>query len=279
MNETKPILYESQQRYWRRRANRRVRKARLTRSAARWFAASVALGIIGTALFQAGEHALERLRSTDDLAVEKIEIDGAERAGPEAIRGRLSGYIGRNIVDLNLYEVAAEAAADPWVLEASAKRILPGTLRVTVVERRPSAVARIDGRFYLVDDTGYIVGPGRFEGLPVLVGLDGLDRGTLVATLNRGADAIEQLRRTAETWVREISEIDLSRQDRIEVFTEGDEPTILLDPHRIERNVNGYLELRREIARRVGALDYVDLRWQDRISVMPAVHNPLKEGG
>ena len=47
-------------------------------------------------------------------------------------------------------------------------------------------------------------------------------------------------------------------------------PEILLDPHRVERNLNRYLKLRREIARRADQLEYVDLRWQDRIAVMPA---------
>jgi hypothetical protein len=47
-------------------------------------------------------------------------------------------------------------------------------------------------------------------------------------------------------------------------------PAILLDPDRVERNLNRYLELRREIARRAGRLEYVDLRWRERISVMPA---------
>ena len=54
----------------------------------------------------------------------------------------------------------------------------------------------------------------------------------------------------------------------------------LLDPERVDRNLNHYLELRREIARRTGpSLQYVDLRWQDRIAVMPAVRTTLTEGG
>ncbi len=47
-------------------------------------------------------------------------------------------------------------------------------------------------------------------------------------------------------------------------------PTILLDPRRVELNLLEFLELREAIHRRVGAAEYVDLRWRDRISVMPA---------
>ena len=76
MNYTKPVLAEPEQHYWRRRANRRVRKARLTRSLARWLASATALGIIGTAVFQAGAHAVDSVKHVDGLAVERIDIEG-----------------------------------------------------------------------------------------------------------------------------------------------------------------------------------------------------------
>ena len=48
---------------------------------------------------------------------------------------------------------------------------------------------------------------------------------------------------------------------------------ILLDPERIDRNLERYIRLSRAIDDRVGAQTYVDLRWQDRISVMPRNQN------
>ncbi len=282
MKGTKPVLAEPEQHYWRRRANRRVRKARLTRSAGRWLASAMALGIIGTAVFQAATHAVDTFKNVEGLAVERIDVEGALRAGPAAIRERLETYVGRNIFDLSLYEVAAAAQADPWVLSASAKRILPGTLRVTVHERHPVAVAVIGGVAYVVDTTGYVAGraeTGGFTELPVIHGLDGLDRETLAAMLRRGVETIARLQRTAGVWVGEIAGIDFTQPDRIAVRTFDRGPLILLDPRDIERNLNRYLELRREIARRAGPLKYVDLRWHDRISVMPAANDSRKEGG
>ena len=278
MKDTKPVLAEPEQHYWRRRANRRVRKARLTRSLGRWLVSAVALGVIGTAVFQAAAHAVDTL----GLAVERIDVEGALRAGPAAIRERLEPYLGRNIFDLNLYEVAAAAQADPWVLSASAKRILPGTLRVTVHERHPVALAVIGGVAYVVDTTGYVAGraeAGSFAELPVVHGLDGLDRETLAATLRRGVGTVARLRRAAGVWVGEVASIDFTRPDRIAVRTFDPGPLILLDPRDVERNLNRYLELRREIARRAGPLEYVDLRWHDRITVMPAANVSRKEGG
>lgn len=282
MNYTKPVLAEPEQHYWRRRANRRVRKARLTRSLARWLASATALGIIGTAVFQAGAHAVDSVKHVDGLAVERIDVEGALRAGPEALHDRLEPFLGQNILDLRLYEVVAAAEADPWVLNASAKRILPGTLRVTIQERHPAALARIDGVSYVVDTTGYVAGKadaGEFSDLPVLLGLDGLERDALAATLRRGVGTLVRLQRATGIWVDEIAVIDFSRKDRIVVGTVDPGPRILLDPREVERNLNRFLELRREIARRAGPLDYVDLRWSDRITVMPAADGSRKEDG
>jgi cell division protein FtsQ len=282
-DEIKPVVAEPDQRYWRRRANRRVRKERLTRSLRRWGAVSVALAILGIALFQAGAHAVERIKVRGGFAVEHLQVIGADRGGPESILQRLSPYVGRNIVDINLNEVTDVVARDPWVLHASAKRVLPGTLRITVTERHPAAVAMIGRTPYLVDTTGYVVGelqPGPFERLPVLVGLDGHDDEQLAAALLRGVRTLVHLHEATGSWVSEIAEMDLSRPDRIAVRTIERGPAILLDPGRVDRNVNHYLELRREIARRAGRLEYVDLRWQDRIAVMPAHRTyPELEGG
>jgi len=274
MNETaKPIVAEPDQHYWRRRANRRVRKARLTRSLRRWSATALALSIIGSALFQALAHAVEEFKTHGGFAVERIVVEGAERGGAASIQARVASFAGRNIVDVNLHEVARAARRDPWVLDAWAKRVLPGTLRVTVTERHPAAIAMIDGAAYVVDTTAYVVvplEPGSFEHLPVLAGLTRSDPAALEAALRRGVRTLARLSQTVGVWVGEIAEMDLSRLDRIAIRTVDPGPEILLDPLHVERNLIRYLELRREIARRADRLEYVDLRWRDRIAVKPA---------
>ena len=80
---------------------------------------------------------------------------------------------------------------------------------------------------------------------------------------------LARLRRTAPRFVQAISDLDLSRTDRVLVRTVQPGPSLLLDPDRIERNVERYLELRSEIGHQVGTSKYVDLRWRGRITVKP----------
>lgn len=272
MPTMRPIRSEQRQRYWRRQANRRVRKARLTRSLLRWSLVLMANGVVAGLLISAGWRIYREATTTEQLALKRIEIDGTHRASAEAMRHRLHAHLGRNLLDLDLSELIADAARDPWLAEVSARRVLPHTVRVSVRERKPCAIAVIEGVAHLIDETGYVVGPsghGYPDDLPVLTGLDGLDDETLVVRLRRGSRMVVQLRETVEPWVSEISEIDLSRRDRIEVRTVTPGPRFYLDPDQVTRNVASYLELRREILRRIGTIDYIDLRWRDRISVMP----------
>lgn len=267
-----PIHPEQQQRYWRRQANRRVRKARLTRSLLRWSLVLMANGVVAGLLVSAGWRIYHEATTTEQLALKRVEIDGTNRASAEALRHRLQPYIGRNLLDLDLQAMIADAARDPWLAEVSARRILPHTVRVTVRERTPCAIAMIGGVAHVVDETGYVVGPsgsGFPDDLPVLTGLDGLDEDALVAALRRGARAVVRLREAVEPWVAEISELDFSQRDRVVVRTVDPGPRIFLDPQQITRNIVSYLELRREIRRRLGTIDYIDLRWRDRISVKP----------
>ena len=278
---TRALVDEPDQRYWRRRANRRVRQARWTSRLRRWSATAVALIVVGIALFQALSHAVDTLRRDRRLAVERIEVEGAELGGAGAIRGRLSSFVGRSLVDLNLRDVALAAAADPWVLDASVKLLLPGTLLVRVAERTPAAAAMIDGAAYVVDTTGSVVGPltERFASLPRLTGLDRLAEAERSFRLERGVSAVLALRGDAGAWLGEMRELDLSLFDRLVARTVGDGPAILLDPEQAARNLSRYLALRSQIAEQLGRAEYVDLRWRDRIAVMPAAETLPEEGG
>lgn len=275
-----PISRQPAQRYWRRRVNRPVRKVRLVRSLLRWSALGLAHLVFASVVLYAAVRVFLMITNAEEFALVQVEIEGASRASATAIRAQLESYRGRNLLELNLGEIAAVLARDPWVLEATAKRVFPDTLRIRITERRPSALALIDGTPYVIDATGHVIrpsGPGTPDDLPVLTGLDGLGDNELIAELRRGASLIDRLRQAAPPWVGEISEFDLKERDRIVVRTVDPGPLLLLDPTRVERNLPEYLELRRDIARRVGSMQYVDLRWADHIAVKPKNPTPSKE--
>jgi len=280
MIEEGHLLPEPDRRYWRRRVNRHVHKARRARTLLRWTGIAAANAAIGAVLVLSGASVARHFETSDEIAVREIIVEGTASTTPEAVRAVLQSYLGRNLVELELDEVAAAAAREPWVKQAAVKRILPGTLRVVVTERTPGALALLGGSVYVVDDGGFVMGPAGPElpfDLPLLVGLDahrGKDR---EAALTRGIDLLMRLHAAFPAWTRGISEVDLSRRDRVVVTLTKGGPQILLDPDRIDRNLGAYLALQPTIARRVGDINRVDLRWSQRISLLPAADRTATE--
>ncbi len=268
-------------RYLRRRANRRVREVRRAKTVLR-LAGMIAsnLAVFGVLVF-GGYRAVRHLAASPVFDLEVISVGGVERASADALRGRLEPFVGRNLLDLELQEVARRAADDPWIRRVSVKRTLPQALRLTIEERRPVALAVINGLAHVVDEEGFVVGasgPGMAENLPVLTGLEGLSRTELRGALARGVRGLARLSRVSSDWTERLSEIDVGRGDRIIARTTGIGPAFLLDPARVERNLEHYLTLRAEIEERIGPAEYVDLRWRDRISVMPgAGFSPVEQ--
>lgn len=261
-------------RYLRRRANRRVRKARRLRSVLKLGA------MVGANLFVFGLIGVAALRGVRTLAdssyfdLRAVRVEGVVRGSVEAIRARFAPALTRNLFDLDLGRVARLAEGDPWVRQAAARRILPGTLVVRVVERRPAAAAVINDLAHLVDDRGVVIGAcnaGLDDDLPVLSGLQQLDGAELAAALSRGVEMLESIRGTDPLWYGELSELDLGKPDRLTARLRSSPARVLLDPERVTRNLGAYLSLRSSIEDRLGVADYVDLRWDRRISVMPAL--------
>lgn len=274
MTRSRPTVAAPDQRYWRARANRRVRKARLTRILLRWSVILlINIAFVGAVGFT-GLRAARGLARSGEFALERIEWEGLERASLEIARAGLQPWMGSNLLELDLARVEAIVRLNPWVQSASVRRILPRTLRITVKERTPAALAVIRGRAHVVDATGHVIGPAGAdlaENLPVLTGLDGLEREELIERLRAGVRQLQRLDNSAGPFVAAISELDLSGPDRVVVRTVDHGPVLLLDPERVERNLARYLALREMIEQRVGPVEYVDLRWRDRIAVMPAM--------
>ncbi len=86
--------------------------------------------------------------------------------------------IGRNVFFVPLRKREAALEAEPWVKHATVMRLLPSTLRVTVVERVPVAFVRLGRQIGLVDAEGVLLPmapatlAARHYSFPVVVGLD-----------------------------------------------------------------------------------------------------------
>jgi cell division protein FtsQ len=104
------------------------------------------------------------------LDVRAVEVLGGRHTTSRHIAAA-ADLEGDNLLLLSTAEVARRVASLPWVRRAQVERMLPGTVRVRVRERRPAVVLAARGRHWTLDPRGRVLMAGRARpGLPELLG-------------------------------------------------------------------------------------------------------------
>lgn len=126
------------------------------------FLAVVAVGVAGWAAL-----------ASPLLAVDQIKVVGGKQTTSEDV-ARATG-LGQddNLLLLSTARIEERAETLPWVLEAQADRILPGTVRIRLTERVPAMVVSIGAAQWTVDAHGKVLEAGAVsDELPVLGGAE-----------------------------------------------------------------------------------------------------------
>ncbi len=279
-------------RYLRREGNRKVRARRRRRTAARWalLSAVVAAGAV-LSLLAAGA-ALRWTMSTTRFGLKTVVVRGVSEARVEEVRELVAGWMGRNILTLPLDEMEQQVRRHPWIGAGGWVRIdrrLPSSLVIKVKERTAGGLALLDGAVWLLDDRGLPLdryGPryARYD-FPLIKGIDSLrargDDERLRAALADGVRVSRALADGAPAFWQEISEIDVSRPHEAVLRLEAQDHDLRVSTEDPLLNLSGYIALRGDIGGDdvESAIDYVDLRWRDRIAVMPAARDGIRDGG
>lgn len=210
------------------------------------------------------------------LHVQDIRVAGTHRMSEGDVLSVLDELKGRHMFDVDLAEWQDRLHALPWVHDATLRRELPSTIAVRIAERVPMAIARVGSTLYLVDLEGMMIdeyGPAYAAfNLPIVEGL---------STPGSVALAIDQERLSLTGRVlasfnaqpvlaRQVSQIDVSDTDNVVVWLNGDPTALHLGGEQFAARVQQYLDLGATVRERLSSgLEYVDLRFPDRLYVKP----------
>lgn len=105
------------------------------------------------------------------VGLEEIEVAGTERLAADAVLEAAGLELGTSTVRLGLGSVEERVTDLPLVREASARRVDPLTVRITVTERQPVLVVVGDGEPRLIDRDGVVIVDGDLDELArVMIG-------------------------------------------------------------------------------------------------------------
>ena len=158
------------------------RQKRLIRPAALLLVGLLAVGAIASLVrtVQPGSTVAnwrEKIGNAVGLPVQRVVVEGREKTPEPMLRAALGVSVGDKLLGFSLEAARARIEQLAWVQTATVERRLPGTIVVTLVERRPFAVWQSGGKFVLIDRLGQLVAeqdPEKdktaFATLPLVVG-------------------------------------------------------------------------------------------------------------
>ena len=239
-----------------------------------WRAATItAVGVLG---LYSTYRAFDLVVHASTLQVRKISVHGNVRLSSGEVRTLIDGLRGTSILTADLHHYRERLMESPWVAEVAMRRILPSTVEVFVSERRPLGLCRLGSELYLVDRTGTLIGefgPQYAEfNLPIINGsLRSPATGEVAIDERRidlAARVIDGLASRKDLSAH-LSEIDVSNLHNAVVLMDDDPALLHLGEEKFMERVHAYIELAPTLRQTVPDIDYVDLRFDDRIYVRP----------
>lgn len=239
-----------------------------------WLATRIV--VVGGLMAFGGWRATSLVLGTPALQVARVSVRGNERLATGEVLALVSGLQGQNILTVGLDGWRARLMSSPWVEDAKLRRVLPATVEIRVKERRPIGIARVGTGLYLVDAHGIIVdeyGPNYGDlDLPIIDGLGAApnhtasmvdeDRAVLAARLLGALQSRPDLS-------AKVSQIDVSDAHDAVVLLDGDTAMLRLGEQDFVERLQEYVDLGPTLHERVAEIDYVDLRFDERLYVRP----------
>ena len=262
-------------------ADKRFRRARVTPARrSRFFQftwikvarAAACLALIVYGLYRVTSLVLD----AQALTITRIDVSGNSRMSRGEVVALLEGLRGTSMVTVDLEPWRQALLRSPWVAEAAIRRVLPGTVAVAISERQPMGIGRVGDNLYLIDDRGVIIdqfGPNYAEfDLPIIDGLAAppRDNGPLIdeARAELAAHVLASLE-ARPNLAKRVSEIDVSDARDAVLLLKGDTTLVRLGDEQFAERLQSYLELAPALHERITAIDYVDLRFDERVYVRP----------
>ncbi|HJO39895.1 MAG: FtsQ-type POTRA domain-containing protein [Vicinamibacterales bacterium] len=228
--------------------------------------------LVAYALYRATDLVL----NASALAIDRIEVRGHTRLSTGEVLALVDDLRGENILTARLETWRDRLITSPWVKNASLRKVMPSTIDIVVTERLPIAFGRVDEQLYLVDARGAVIdeyGPQYADfDLPIIDGLiERVETGPSVIDPVRARLALRFMEdlESRPDLARRVSQFDVADASDVVVLLDGDGALLRLGNVGFSDRIHAYLEMAEALRERVPEIDYVDLRFGERVYVRP----------
>jgi cell division protein FtsQ len=239
-----------------------------------WLAARVIALLL--VMGYAGYRSVTLIAAASSLQISHMTVRGHQRLSTGEVLALVEGLRGQNILSVSLDEWQKKLLSSPWVQSATIRRVLPSTVEISVHERRAMGIGRLGTAMYLIDPEGVIIdeyGPSYADiDLPIIDGLGTSpgDGGSIIDVARAElASRVMTALATRPEMAKRVSQIDVGDLHDAVVILDGDAALLRLGDSDFVARLQQYIDLAPALRERLAAIDYVDLRFDERLYVRP----------
>jgi cell division septal protein FtsQ len=279
-------------RLWRRQDVLEVKVRSKVVRAARTRAAAISFGVLFGAVlglyvvWKLGQWTLDQLAyENKSFALQRVDVQTDGVISREQLQ-RWSGVKpGQNLLALDLARVKYNLELEPMIRSASVERILPGTLRVRVLERAPIAQVNllrtrngggVEQVIFQLDADGFVVVPldprqravplGQMSDLPVIAGIHVNElqpgRRVEVSQVQAALKFVTDFERSPMAGLVDLKRIDILSQ-QVLIVTTGQGSEVTFAAENFDRQLARWRKVYDECLRESKAIATLDLAVND----------------
>ena len=257
-----------------RRAHVKPSRKRSPVSKHAWLAAR--LLVLALLLGYAAYRGASMIAAASSLQIGHMTVRGHQRLSTGEVLALVDGLRGQNLLTVSLEDWQQKLLSSPWVEGATIRRVLPSTVEISIYERRPMGIGRLGTAMYLIDGKGVIIdeyGPAYADiDLPIIDGIAAppQDGGSIVdAARAEFAGRVITAIAVRPEIANRVSQIDVANLHDAVVILDGDAALLHLGDTEFLARLQQYIDLAPMLHERLAGIDYVDLRFDERMYVRP----------
>lgn len=206
------------------------------------------------------------LISWDKLNVTNVEIQCTREGVKKDIDRFLQRFNLGNLLLLDIGTIKESLLSHPWIKDVHMHKTFPSTVKIIIRERIPAALMMCES-LYLIDREGIKlqkVDPKYPGSYPLFIDDTNFEYDAQ-AKLDLAWECLESLKQCKKI---EVAIIDLSEYDNARVKLKRSSTWIIFGHDRFKEKMDFFLA-RQAVMKKYGPLEYVDLRFKDRLYIKP----------
>lgn len=227
-----------------------------------------ALVLLITGAYWGAKYAIDTARKAL-FPVKEIVFSGNKHISESELKAIMGINGNESLLGLSSKELEARLLKSPWIKAVSFRKDLPHRFTVRIEESMPYALLEMNGRTFFVDDKGNLLEELKGESIPFLPIISG-DPFKNSSVFSEVLNLVRTIKDKGFIAVKDRIEIIIPHGAGPEdISMQVDGMLVKVGHGEYEEKLQRLLELENEIMRRGIPVDYIDLRFANKVIVKP----------